>query len=224
MKNTSASNKVIKTAIMAMLTALSVVSVYALRLPLIPAAPFLEYDAADIPVLIGSMLLGPVSGIVTLLAVCAIQALTVSASSGWIGFVMHLIASGVLVLISSTVYKKKPTSGGLVLGLVLGSLAMTAVMIPLNLVFTGIFLGAGTKAVAQMLIPAIIPFNLLKAGINSAVTFAVFTPISHTSPVFRKIGNSYTRLFSVSQIKRSRVLLRTPAKQILGCARRGLRL
>ena len=178
MKNTSSSNKVIKTAIMAMLTALSVVSVYALRLPLIPAAPFLEYDAADIPVLIGSMLLGPVSGIVTLLAVCAIQALTVSASSGWIGFVMHLIASGVLVLISSTVYKKKPTSGGLVLGLVLGSLAMTAVMIPLNLVFTGIFLGAGTKAVAQMLIPAIIPFNLLKAGINSAVTFAVFPPIS----------------------------------------------
>lgn len=188
MKNTSASNKVIKTAIMAMLTALSVVSVYALRLPLIPAAPFLEYDAADIPVLIGSMLLGPVSGIVTLLAVCAIQALTVSASSGWIGFVMHLIASGVLVLISSTVYKKKPTSGGLVLGLVLGSLAMTAVMIPLNLVFTGIFLGAGTKAVAQMLIPAIIPFNLLKAGINSAVTFAVFTPISKLLKKYIKSG------------------------------------
>ena len=188
MKNTSASNKVIKTAIMAMLTALSVVSVYALRLPLIPAAPFLEYDAADIPVLIGSMLLGPVSGIVTLLAVCAIQALTVSASSGWIGFVMHFIASGVLVLISSTVYKKKPTSGGLVLGLVLGSLAMTAVMIPLNLVFTGIFLGAGTKAVAQMLIPAIIPFNLLKAGINSAVTFAVFTPISKLLKKYIKSG------------------------------------
>ena len=188
MKNTSASNKVIKTAIMAMLTALSVVSVYALRLPLIPAAPFLEYDAADIPVLIGSMLLGPVSGIVTLLAVCAIQALTVSASSGWIGFVMHFIASGVLVLISSTVYKKKPTSGGLILGLVLGSLAMTAVMIPLNLVFTGIFLGAGTKAVAQMLIPAIIPFNLLKAGINSAVTFAVFTPISKLLKKYIKSG------------------------------------
>jgi riboflavin transporter FmnP len=29
-----------------------------------------------------------------------------------------------------------------------------------------------------MLIPAIIPFNLLKAGINSAITFAVFTPIA----------------------------------------------
>ena len=55
--------------------------------------------------------------------------------------------------------------------------AMTVVMIPLNLVFTGIFMGAGTQTVIGMLIPAIIPFNLLKAGINSAVTFAVFLPI-----------------------------------------------
>lgn len=169
--------KVIKTAIMAMLTALSIVSLYVIRLPLIPAAPFLEYDAADIPVLIGSMLLGPVSGIVILLAVCLIQALTVSASSGWIGFLMHFIASSVLVLIASLIYKRKHTTLSLVIGLVIGSIAMTAVMIPLNLVFTGIFLGAGVETVVGMLIPAIIPFNLLKAGINSAVTFAVFTPI-----------------------------------------------
>lgn len=162
---------------MAMLTALSIVSLYVIRMPLIPAAPFLEYDAADIPVLIGSMLLGPVSGIITLLAVCLIQALTVSASSGWIGFVMHFVASSVLVLIASLIYKRKQTTASLILGLVIGSIAMTAVMIPLNLVFTGIFLGAGTQTVIGMLMPAIIPFNLLKAGINSAVTFAVFTPI-----------------------------------------------
>ncbi len=173
MKNT----KVIKTAIMAMLTAISIVSLYVIRLPLIPAAPFLEYDAADIPVLIGAMLLGPVSGIITLLTVCLIQALTVSAASGWIGFLMHFIASTVFVLVASLIYKRKQTTASLVVGLISGALAMTAVMIPLNLVFTGIFLGAGTQAVVQMLIPAIIPFNLLKAGINAAVTFAVFTPI-----------------------------------------------
>lgn len=182
MKNT----KVIKTAIMAMLTALSIVSLYVIRLPLIPAAPFLEYDAADIPVLIGAMMLGPVSGIVTLLAVCLIQALTVSASSGWIGFVMHFIASSVLVLTASLIYKKKQTTASLVIGLVIGSIAMTAVMIPLNLVFTGIFLGAGVETVVGMLMPAIIPFNLLKAGINSVVTFAVFTPV-------KSILKKYTR-------------------------------
>lgn len=168
--------KVIRLAIAAMLTALSVVSLYAIRLPLIPSAPFLEYDAADIPVLIGSMLLGPGMGLLMLLAVCAIQAFTVSAASGWIGFVMHLAASGVLVLIASMIYKKKPSFKRLIVGLVLGSLAMTAVMVPLNIVFTGIFLGQGAKAVAELLIPAIIPFNLLKACINSAATVAIFVP------------------------------------------------
>ncbi len=169
---------VIKTAIMAMLTALSIVSLYVIRTPLIPAAPFLEYDAADIPVLIGAMVLGPVHGLVILLAVCIIQALTLSASSGIIGFFMHFIASGVLVLVSSLIYSRKKNIKNLVIGLVLGSIAMTVVMIPLNIVFTGIFMGTGTQAVISMLVPAIIPFNLLKAVINSAVTFAVYTPIS----------------------------------------------
>lgn len=168
--------KIIRLAIAAMLTALSVVSLYAIRLPLIPSAPFLEYDAADIPVLIGSMLLGPGMGLLMLLAVCAIQTFTVSAASGWIGFVMHFAASGMLVLIASMIYKKKPSFKRLIVGLVLGSLAMTAVMVPLNIVFTGIFLGQGAKAVAELLIPAIIPFNLLKASINSAATVAIFAP------------------------------------------------
>lgn len=169
---------VIRTAIMAMLTAVSIVLVYFIHLPLIPGVTFLEYDPADIPVLIGAMMLGPVSGIVILLAVCLIQALSVSAASGWIGFVMHFVASSVLVLIPSFIYRKKKTTVRLIVGLVLGVIAMTAVMIPLNLVFTGIFMGTGVKAVASMLIPAIIPFNLAKASINAIVTFAVFTPIA----------------------------------------------
>lgn len=179
--------KVLKLCIMAMLTAVSVVLVTTIHMPLIPAAPFLEYDPADIPVLIGAMILGPVHGLVILLAVCIIQALTVSASSGIIGFFMHFIASSVLVLVASGIYSRKKSILSLVIGLVTGSIAMTIVMIPLNLVFTGIFMGAGTQAVMEMLIPAIIPFNLLKAGINSAITFAVFTPISHVLKKYVKV-------------------------------------
>ena len=171
-------NSTLKTVIMAMLTALSIISLYIIRMPLIPAAPFLEYDAADIPVLIGSMLLGPVHGIIILLAVCIIQALTVSASSGWIGFVMHFAASGIFVLVAANIYKRKKSIKSLIVGLAAGSLAMVIAMIPLNLVFTGIFLGAGTQAIVQMLIPAILPFNILKAVINSVATFAIYTPIS----------------------------------------------
>lgn len=178
---------VIKTAIMAMLTAVSIVLVYFIHLPLIPGFAFLEYDPADIPVLIGAMMLGPVSGLIILLAVCLIQAVTVSASSGIIGFFMHFIASSVLILIPSIIYRRKKSILSLILGLVLGVIGMTLVMIPLNLVFTGIFMGTGVKAVASLLIPAIIPFNLAKASINAAVTFAVFTPISKVLEKYTKI-------------------------------------
>ena len=48
-----------KITVMAMLAAVAVVSVYFIKFPLLPSAPFLEYDIADVPVLIGTMLFGP---------------------------------------------------------------------------------------------------------------------------------------------------------------------
>lgn len=44
---------------MAMLGAISIVLVSVVHFPLIPAAAFLEYDPADIPILIGTFAYGP---------------------------------------------------------------------------------------------------------------------------------------------------------------------
>lgn len=95
-----------KITVMAMLAAVAVVSVYFIKFPLLPSAAFLEYDIADVPVLIGTMLFGPSAGLVILLITSAIQAFTVSSSSHIIGFLMHFCASGVLVLASGLMYKK----------------------------------------------------------------------------------------------------------------------
>jgi len=165
-----------KITVMAMLAAVAVVSVYFIKFPLLPSAPFLEYDIADVPVLIGTMLFGPSAGLVILLITSAIQAITVSSSSHIIGFLMH--ASGVLVLASGLMYKKIGGKKGMAAGLAVGSVLMTLVMIPLNLIFTGIFMGTGVEAVVKMLIPAIIPFNLIKACLNSVLTFLLFIPVN----------------------------------------------
>ncbi len=167
-----------KTVIMAMLVAIAAVSLYIIRTPLLPAASFLEYDIADVPVLIGTLLFGPVAGLVILVITSAIQAMTVSASSGIIGFIMHVCASGVLVLALGLIYKKIKNRKGIILGLAVGSILMTLVMIPLNLVFSGIFMGVGVKTVVGMLIPVFIPFNLIKAILNSVLTFVLFIPVS----------------------------------------------
>ena len=67
---------------------------------------------------------------------------------------------------------------GAIAGLALGSIAMTVMMVIWNLVFTPIFMGVSVDTVIPMILPIIVPFNLLKAGINSCVTFLVYKPLS----------------------------------------------
>lgn len=229
----NAKNPVLKLAQMAMLAAISIVSLYVVPLiSFFPSAPYLQYDMADVPVLIGTMMFGPFSGLVLLAVVCVIQGLTISAQSGWVGIVMHFLASGTLVLVagglfklingrwtkeSSTEFKRTAMqivglftwvflyvalntnhlvligfviaevlliiavltkkNHGLVIGLVLGTLAMAAAMVPLNLFFTVRFFGVPYQAVRDMLLPVIVPFNLIKAGLNSLITALVFLPL-----------------------------------------------
>jgi riboflavin transporter FmnP len=56
-------------------------------------------------------------------------------------------------------------------------------MIPMNLVFTVYFLNAPMQVVVDMLVPAIIPFNLIKAGANCILTGLIFQALT---PFIRK--------------------------------------
>ncbi|HAB00735.1 MAG TPA: ECF transporter S component, partial [Ruminococcaceae bacterium] len=87
--------KIRRMAKLSMLCALSVILVYFVHFPLFPAVAFLEYDPADISVLIGTFAFGPWAGIALTLAVSLVQGLTVSAQSGWYGIIMHVISTGV---------------------------------------------------------------------------------------------------------------------------------
>ena len=167
-----------KITVMAMLVALSVVLVYFVHFPIFPAAPFLEYDPADIPILIGAFALGPVTGLILTVVACAIQAATVSVQSGVYGFLMHVIATSALVVVASVIYRVRHTRAGAVLGLVCGTAAMGAVMLVANHFITPYFMGVPTATVDAMLLPVILPFNLIKAGVNSVITFLVYKPIS----------------------------------------------
>ena len=171
-------NKTKKIAVLAMLTAVSVILVYLIHFPIFPAAVFLEYDPADIPVLIGTFAYGPGAGILLTIAASAIQALTVSAQSGVYGFLMHVISTSSLVLAAGLIYKVKHTKGGAAIALTIGTLTMGLVMMIANHFITPIFMGAPTEVVDGMLLPIILPFNLIKAGINSLITFLVYKTIS----------------------------------------------
>lgn len=97
---------------MALLCAMSLVLMYVVRFSIFPAAPYLEYDMADVPILIGTFLFGPVSGLILTLIVSLLQWITVSIASGWVGAVMHFFATGAFVLIAGLIYKRCTASRG----------------------------------------------------------------------------------------------------------------
>ncbi|MCL1873296.1 MAG: ECF transporter S component [Clostridiales bacterium] len=169
---------------LAMLAAVSLllVTLPFLRFPIIPLVSFLEYDMADIPILIGTFLFGPLSGLILTAVVSMVQGLTVSSANGWVGIVMHFCATGAFVLVAGHIYKRKRTLTGAIIALLAGIFTMVLAMIPLNLIFTPIYLelfvglpkDIAHQTVRKLLLPGIIPFNLIKAGVNGLVTFLLY--------------------------------------------------
>jgi len=160
-----------------MLAAVSVVMAALIHFPLFPAASFLVYDPADIPILLSAFLYGPAGGVAVTLIVSLIQGLTVSAEGRFIGIIMHFVATSAFCIVASLVYRKKKDITHLAVGLILGALAMTVLMCGMNLLLTPIYTGMSVSAVAGMIVPIILPFNLLKAGINAVVAFLLFLPL-----------------------------------------------
>ncbi len=157
---------------MAMLAALSIVLMLIIRLPIFPVVPWLVYEPADVPILIGAFMFGPISGFVILLVVAFLQAFMLSAD-GLVGLVMHLFASGALVLVAGIIYKIKSNRITAALGLLSGCIAMTAIMIPLNLYMDVKFYGMPLNTV-QGLMPYIIAFNIIKSSVNAVIVFVVY--------------------------------------------------
>ena len=162
---------------MGMLAAIAVVLVMLIHFPIIPAVSFIEYDMADVPVLIGTLLYGPIPGLLILLVASLVQAFILGIN-GWVGFVMHFVASGAMVLLVGILYDRKPSLTGMTVGMALGSLARTLVMIPLNLILTVHAFGVPHDVVMSLMLPGIIPMNLIIAVTNCILAGLLFKALA----------------------------------------------
>jgi len=161
---------------MAVLTATSIVLFLVFRTPIFPAVPFLVYEAADVGLMVAGFALGPWAGLVCTAVVCVPQA-PLHPEGGWFGAVMHFISSGALVGVSSMIYSRFKSREGAYWALLAGTVAMVGVMIPANLILTPRFYHIPTSAVVGLL-GWIVAFNAVKAGINAAITAAIYKPLS----------------------------------------------
>ena len=162
-----------KLVLLAALTALAYMAVSLIR---IPAVAFLKYEPKDVIIVMGGFILGPLASLVIAGVTALVEMVTIS-DTGFIGGVMNLLSSACYACTAALVYKHRRTLFGAVSGLALGSVLMVAVMLLWNWLITPLYMGVDRQTVAGMLVPMFLPFNALKALLNSALVLCLYKPL-----------------------------------------------
>ena len=134
---------------MALMCALGALFMY-VQLPILPSAPFLTYDPSLVPAMVCGFAYGPGAGTAVAAMAIVIHALT---TGDWVGALMNLVATLGYILPAAIVYQKMHTYKGAVNGSV--------------------------DVIAPLMIPAVLPFNLIKTVLNSVLTLAVYKAVSN---------------------------------------------
>ena len=158
---------------LAMITAIAYVLVCSVRIPVVL---FLKYEPKDVIITIGGFLMGPSAVLISSSVVALIEMVTIS-DTGIIGCIMKFLSTCSYACMASLVYKKNHTMKGAIVGLASGTVFMTIVMLLWNYLITPLYMGVSREDVAGLLIPAFLPFNLLKAGLNSSMTLLLYKPL-----------------------------------------------
>lgn len=174
-------DKTKKLTAMGMLCAIAYVLMLFCRIPVVL---WLKYDPKDIVIALGGMIWGPLAALCTSVLVSAVEMLTASETGLW-GFVMNVLSTCSFACTAALIYKRNRTFVGALVGLLGGGVLMVASMLLWNYLVTPLYMGQPREAVAALLLPAFLPFNALKAGLNAVGTLLLYKPLT---AALRRIG------------------------------------
>ena len=157
----------------AMFCALALAMVSFVRIPIVL---FLKYDPKDVIIALSGFIISPMTAAIVAIISSVIEMLTVS-DTGVIGCIMNIISSCSFACTAAFVYKRKRSLFGAGLGLILGCIVMTIVMLLWNYCITPIYLGYPRQTVVELMLPAFLPFNLIKSCLNAAFVLLIYKPI-----------------------------------------------
>ncbi len=196
-KFTTEKTKVNKTVIMAMLSAIAVILMY-FDFPIPFIAPgFYKIDFSEIPVLIGSFMLGPCAGVIIEAVKVILHFCMKGTTTAFVGDFANFILGCMYVVPASIIYHTKKTrkmaivsliSGGVILviaGMLLNAWYLLPKYselygIPLDtLIAMGTKVNASIKDVFSFVALAVAPFNIIKALIDGVVTVVLYKYLSH---------------------------------------------
>ena len=162
-------------AVTALFCAVAAICTLFIEFPILPGVTFLKYDPSAIAALVAGFAFGPATGVVVSVLPYLVHLAT---ESGIYGTFMAIVATLTLVLPASLVYQRNTTMRGAITGLVVGGVICLVCCILANIVVTPIYMGAPREAVIAMIVPTLLPFNVLKIVLNCVITILVYKPIS----------------------------------------------
>ena len=161
-----------KIAKYALFVALSI-AVSFIEFPLIPDVNYLKYDPSGIVCLIAGFAYGPFAAVIVSVLGFAPHFFT-----NPFGAIMAILVSLGASVSAAIVYKKIRTKEGAIISLVIGSIVAIALAIVGNLIITPLYAHISVEQVAALIVPALLPFNVIKLAIHCVVTMLVYKPVS----------------------------------------------
>lgn len=164
-----------KMVIIAILSAMAVVSNLLLHFPLVPAVPFMMYDPKDIIIVIAGFIFGPLTafGISVITSVVEIF----YHGGNYIDIFMNIISTCAFACTASFIYKKMKSKKGAIIGLVSGVVFSCLIMMLWNYIVTPGYYKLPREVVVDLMLPGILPFNLLKNSLNAGIALLLYKPV-----------------------------------------------
>lgn len=150
-----------------------------LELPLLPGVTWLKYDASAVPALLAGFAFGPSGGIAVGVVGAAIHGILFADLSG---AVMNMLCVVAFVGPAAALAGRCPSLGRQAAALADGVACMVAAAILGNLVITPAWLGVPLDAVIAMIVPVLLPFNLLKGILNAILATIAYRAVSGLLP------------------------------------------
>lgn len=160
------------------------------------APPFMKLDISDLPALIGAFAIGPMAGVIIELLKNILNLVIEGSSTGGVGEFANFVVGAAFVYTAGAVYYRSKNFKNAIIGLGLGTIVMTIVISVANyyfmfpfyaklfgmqieqLVEMGTAINGKIVDMKSMVIYAIVPFNILKGIVLSALTILIYKKVS----------------------------------------------
>ena len=170
--------KIKKITTLGILCSLAVITNLLISFPIIPLVSFLRYDPKDIIIVIGGFIYGPLSAMIMSVLTSLIEVFYRNAGGNiLIDILMNVISTCSLACVAAYFYKKEHSRKGAIKGLIIGAVLSIAIMCLWNYIVTPIYYGMPRDVVAALIVPGILPFNLIKNAINVLIVIYLYKPL-----------------------------------------------